>query len=328
MGRYPFITIANKFLRENRAYYARSTRANFRRLFRRLNEIFVELKSERKIDYTTPSKMREKEITALIIYMKSEEFAPSTQDKYLDYLNRLLLHSKNTILVHLRKTKKGLMPREVPTEIAVIPQLTLQGIKEAATRLKKRWNRAVATFAVQLYSSTGLRPSELRRAKLEDVDTTNWILHVSNPKGKGRYTTGRSVMIIKSIHETMLTFLLKRDRYLRKYHQPDAEPLIPYCPFWRPHKARYFSQSEWAKLKKKIQKVAGIHFKWKDFRSTFAQVCIDNGAKIESVSRLLGHSSTKTTEAYYGRIRNDKAMEEVAQALEKRPVAIPVEISN
>jgi len=39
---------------------------------------------------------------------------------------------------------------------------------------------------------------------------------------------------------------------------------------------------------------------------------------------LLGHSSTKITETYYGRIRNDKAMEEVAQALEKqvKPVLI------
>lgn len=61
---------------------------------------------------------------------------------------------------------------------------------------------------------------------------------------------------------------------------------------------------------------------------TFAQTCIDNGAKVESVSRLLGHSSTKTTEAYYGRIRNDKAMEEVAQALEKKPMVVPVETSN
>jgi integrase len=293
-----------------------------------LNEIFIELKAAGKVDYTSPSKMREKEITALLIYMRVREFEPSTQDKYLDYLNRLLLWSNNTILVHLRQSKKGLLPREVPKEIAVIPPLTLQGIKEAAARIKNRWNRNVACFVVQLYSSTGLRPSELRRAKLMDVDTTNWIIHVSNPKGKGRYTMGRSVMIIPSIREAVWTYLTERDKYLRKHHQPAAEPLIPYCPYWRPHKARYFHQAEWSNLKGEIQEKAGLRFKWKDFRSTFAQVCIDNGAKVESVSRLLGHSSTKTTEAYYGRIRNDKAMEEVALALEKRPIPIPLEISK
>jgi integrase len=122
----------------------------------------------------------------------------------------------------------------------------------------------------------------------------------------------------------MATYLMERDRYLRKHHQPTAEPLIPYCPYWRPYKARYFHQTEWSQLKEEIQKVAGLRFKWKDFRSTFTQTHIDDGAKIESVSRLLGHSSTTITETYYGRIRNDKAMEEVAQALEKRPISIHV----
>ena len=126
----------------------------------------------------------------------------------------------------------------------------------------------------------------------------------------------------------MVTYLMERNRHLRKHHQPDAEPLIPYCPIFRQCKVRYFHPAEWSKLKKKIQKVAGLRFKWKDFRSTFAQTCIDNGAKIEAVSRLLGHSSTKITETYYGRIRNDRAMEEVAQALEKRLIIIPFETSN
>jgi integrase len=132
-------------------------------------------------------------------------------------------------------------------------------------------------------------------------------------------------MIIPSIQEAVITYLAERDRYLRRHHQPDAAPLIPYCPHHHPYRARTFGQGEWSKLKKRGQRVVGIRFKWKDFRSTFCQNCIDNGAKVESVSVLLGHSSTKITEAYYGRIRNDKAMAEVAKALEKqvRPVLIP-----
>jgi len=39
-------------------------------------------------------------------------------------------------------------------------------------------------------------------------------------------------------------------------------------------------------------------------------------------SRSLGHSSTKITETYNERIRNDKAMEEVARALERRPIEV------
>jgi len=126
----------------------------------------------------------------------------------------------------------------------------------------------------------------------------------------------------------VVTYLAERDKYLRRHHQPDAAPLIPYCPHHHPYRARAFGQGEWSKLKKKIQRAAGVRFKWKDFRSTFCQRSIDNGAKVESVSVLLGHSSTKITETYYGRIRNDKAMEEVAKALEKKPMATPIELAK
>jgi integrase len=136
---------------------------------------------------------------------------------------------------------------------------------------------------------------------------------------------GRSVGIIPSIQEAVITYLAERDRYLRRHHQPDAAPLIPYCPRVRHRRVRYYHPAEWSKLKKRIQEVAGLRFKWKDFRSTFTQTCIENGAKNEAVSRLLGYSSTKITETYYVRIRNDKAMEEVAQALEKRAIPILVE---
>lgn len=355
LGRNPFATISNRFLSENSSYYASSTIANFHRLFRRLNRIFIELKDAGLVDTINPLKMKEKEIAALINYMRTtppykgcrrqpqqkDKFDASTVDKYLDYMNRLLLFSNNGILDHLREAKKGLFPREVRKEITVISPLTLQGIQQSAAKIYKkrikeakragkfksvieyRWRRAVATFALQVYPTTGLRPSELRKANLEDIDTTNWILRVSNPKGKDNYTMGRSVGIIPSIQEAFVTYLAERDRYLRRHNQPDTAPLIPYCPHKRHQRARIFSQGEWSKLKLRVQRVAGIRFKWKDFRSTFCQNCIDNGAKVESVSVLLGHSSTKVTEAYYGRIRNDRAMEEVAQALEKR-IVIPI----
>ena len=48
-------------------------------------------------------------------------------------------------------------------------------------------------------------------------------------------------------------------------------------------------------------------------RRTFGQKYLDNGLDIESVSILMGHSSTKTTERFYSRKRLDQAM---AQARE------------
>ena len=45
-------------------------------------------------------------------------------------------------------------------------------------------------------------------------------------------------------------------------------------------------------------------------RRTFGQRYLDSGLDIESVSILMGHSSTKTTERFYSRKRLDQAMEQ------------------
>ena len=59
----------------------------------------------------------------------------------------------------------------------------------------------------------------------------------------------------------------------------------------------------------------------KTFRATFAQNAKDNGASIEAVSRAMRHRTTKTTEAYYARIRADSAFAEIERAFE-RPVKV------
>jgi integrase len=62
-----------------------------------------------------------------------------------------------------------------------------------------------------------------------------------------------------------------------------------------------------------MEKVSGIKFKFKDYRSSFTQIHIDNEEQVQAVSKVLGHGSTKTTEKRYGRIRNSAAMKEIQE---------------
>jgi integrase len=71
------------------------------------------------------------------------------------------------------------------------------------------------------------------------------------------------------------------------------------------------------KLKGELERVSGVRFHLKTFRATFAQLAKDNGASIEAVSRALRHASTKTTEAYYARIRGEAAFRELETAWER-----------
>jgi hypothetical protein len=46
------------------------------------------------------------------------------------------------------------------------------------------------------------------------------------------------------------------------------------------------------------------------------------GARIEAVSRAMRHGSTKTTEAYYARIRADHAFAEIERAVARLPLRV------
>ena len=56
---------------------------------------------------------------------------------------------------------------------------------------------------------------------------------------------------------------------------------------------------------------SGVKFDLRECRRTFGQRYLDKDIDIETVSVLMGHSSTKTTETFYGHRKNVKAIEKV-----------------
>ena len=71
------------------------------------------------------------------------------------------------------------------------------------------------------------------------------------------------------------------------------------------------SANSLTKMKHLVELQTNTTFELRACRRTFGQNLIDQGASVESVSILLGHSTTKTTETYYARKRQDAAILEV-----------------
>lgn len=63
------------------------------------------------------------------------------------------------------------------------------------------------------------------------------------------------------------------------------------------------------KMKKVVERGIVIEFDLSECRRTFGQRYLDSDLDIESVSVLMGHASTKTTESFYSRKRLTKAVE-------------------
>ncbi|HKZ58243.1 MAG TPA: hypothetical protein VJ547_00130 [Candidatus Thermoplasmatota archaeon] len=68
------------------------------------------------------------------------------------------------------------------------------------------------------------------------------------------------------------------------------------------------------KVKVGVLARAGVCFDFRSLRRSFRECALDRGARYDSVSVLLGHKTTRTTETYYARRKYDQAAEELERA--------------
>jgi len=150
-------------------------------------------------------------------------------------------------------------------------------------------------------------------AKISDLDLERGEIRVSTPKGLGRWTNGTEVSpIMPGCEEVVRGYLERRKEVLEKAGVGRHEALFPFVSM--NGRVVFWSPSMWTKLKAHVELAVGFRFRWKDFRPTLAQMCKDAGVPIEAISKVLRHSSSKTTEQYYARIRPESAFSQVKAA--------------
>lgn len=76
----------------------------------------------------------------------------------------------------------------------------------------------------------------------------------------------------------------------------------------------YYQQQSFGRLKKCVEEALGVGFEIRAGRRSFGQRRIDQGNDISDVSYAMGHSTTKTTERYYGRVKKSSVNERMLAA--------------
>ena len=306
MGRYPFLTQAYRFLEDFDAFLSKSTIAEYRRKLKYFNRIFMQLKKEGKIDSTEPSKFQEKEISEFLKNMRQRGLNVNTHVKSLQILNGLLRYCNNSVIDKMRA--KRLLPKRKMNEIQSLSEAEIKHIIRSARELEG-WNGTVAVFICSMFPYTGLRSSELIKAHRTDLNERKWELWVRHPKGENKYGVQRTVPIPPPIRKTVLEYLQARQENMDRHGIQECEPLI--SRITPTGKIRYFSVNHIRKLKRDVAEIAGIEFKLKDFRSSYAQILIDRKVPLQSVSKAMGHQTTKTTELYYARIKDVSMFDDI-----------------
>ena len=314
MGRWPLKTYSKDFLEAIKPYYAASTHRIISSGLKTIGKAFDELRSAGKVSTTNPKKMTQADIEAFLQWMKERKtkngvgLKSATQANYLAYFAELLLFVENPVMEKMRALRYIRFPQKISTEIRTLSEMRIEQIRSGLTDMPG-WDGAVARFIVPMYAYSGLRRSELRRARLQDLDIGHWKILVVHPKGEGRYASDGTAPILPPARQAVLDYLKARKEYLRENGVEESEPLVP--RIYMSGTVDYWTDAIWGGLKDKVQLYAGIPFRIQYLRASFGQMCKDRGASIEAVSRALRHKTTKTTELYYARIRPENAFREL-----------------
>ncbi len=302
-GRFPLLTAARKYLKRRVGTLADSTIVEQERKFRYLDKVFRELKADQKVLTTDPKRISREDVQAFLVWMNKKDLDPEYRSKLIGLLDKVTTFKRNPIVQQMRAEGER-MPSALPKDLKSLDEADVLRLQHAANDMKG-WTGEVARILTALLPATGLRPSELRLANLEDLDMKNWTLRVEHPKGQNNYAKKREVIILPQAREATLRFLKARMEHLQANGIDGAAPLIPSV---QNGQATHYSSNWFRVVKAKVEKEAGVKFKLRDFRPTFTQMCLDRDPTLLSdVSKQLGHSTTRTTEKHYGRIRDRAA---------------------
>lgn len=316
MSHDPWIRCQQDHLDAIRSYYAPKTVQTMERGFRSIHKAFRELKTEGRASTTDPRKLTRDDIASFMDWMRNRRtrngigLAHATQANYMDYLNGFLRFENNGVLDQMKKLHYVRFPQKVTTEIRILPE---SRVEELLSRLKTMpgYKGEVARFMVSMYAYSGLRRSELRRARLEDLRLDSWTIIVAHPKGESSWAVAAPAQILPPARKAVVDFLKTRELRLSAEGIASCEALVPKVTDGN---AGYWTDGMWGKLKAEAERWSGIKFRIQTLRATFGQMCIDWGCRPDAVSRALRHKTTRTTELYYARIRPDHAFRLLEQA--------------
>ncbi len=141
-------------------------------------------------------------------------------------------------------------------------------------------------FVVELFYSTGIRRAELIEIKLSDLDLASGVLKVLGKRNKERY-----IPLITSVKETGRKYLESREAFA------DSKNL-PYL-FLTSRREKLYESFVYRIINNYFSEVSGKLKKSPHIlRHSFATHLLNQGANLNAVKELLGHSSLAATQIY------------------------------
>lgn len=307
MGRYPFLTWVMKYLSSVGDAYAQETLAELNRRYRRMSEDFGALLESRKVRTSNPEKISADDVLAYVSYLKKRGMKDSGILHNLGPLNNLLAFAGNTAVTVFKQRHHSVVPRKRTMRYPSMDESVFQRVLYDAERVKESdWKRSKAYALVILAICTGMRNKEIRLCDVTDLDLVEMKIVATHVKGEDTYGQPRTIAIRPEAIGIMEKYLRVRNKKVME----KCPSNLALFPVLRDGDDGYFSSNGIRMLKCVVEKEIGAKFDLRMCRRTYGQMAIDDGLDVESVSVLMGHNTTKTTEDHYCRKRPETAIKE------------------
>jgi integrase/recombinase XerD len=307
MGKYPFKDFAEQYMEKMKITYSPETYANRSRRYARMNAFLVDLRERKLISTTSPKQLTEKDVD-IIIRKDMESHSPADMYHEINCLNKLCRFCGNYCVEECLDHNPELRPkikgsRRKPS----MQDETYELILDRALQLDGTDFNLIRAYAlVLLCIDTGTRNKEIRLAELSDLDTRAWTLDIIHVKGELTYGEERIVPIREEIRPVISTYIKARAKWAFE-KDCGSKALFPSAD--KRSKDGFLCGNSLRRIKDLVQDDLHIRFDLRECRRTFGQRYLDQNLEISSVSVLMGHSTTKTTERFYGRQKNRMAIE-------------------
>ena len=313
MGRYPLRTTIGEYMTSSKDFLAETTYIERDRKLRAFTRQYEKSCDKDPALEQDPAGWTEREISAILLDMRKRGLSLGTQKKQLGHINAVLKFVGNAVMPRMKARNPHMIPRGQYVRGPSLNPDQLSKVLESTESIEG-WHGEVVRFVIGTYAYTGLRMSELRLAHYQDLDLRSWTLKVRHPKGEGSYGEFRVVPLPGPIRPSVERFLRARERMLADKGILSSEPLIPRQ---RGSANAYYSANHFETICREVRAVSGVEFDLRTLRRTYGQTLLNRGVELPTVSLMLGHASTVTTEKYYCRKDADSARLEVLKAFDE-----------
>ena len=307
MARYPFMVYVNDFMDKMHELYAPVTWRTVMRRYRRINIDMIALHRDKKIKTLSPKMMDIDDVHAYLSYRRSLNYTGKEYSHDYSAMHNLFAFVKNDAFDDCLTNYPLFRQYKRQVRLPPLDDNVYQAILSRASEIAPDdFPRLRAYALVLLCIRAGMRTKEIRLADVRDLDTKDWMMDIIHVKGEASYGEPRSVPLLGEIRPTVESYLSVRKKWLVD-NNIQSTALFP-----SPSSSDgYMSSNSLRRVKSLVEKEIGVNFDFRTLRRTFGQQYLDAGADIKTVSVLMGHNSTLTTERNYARKRSDKAIKTI-----------------